>query len=72
MPKFTEQFLSVRSLAIKYDCSLRTIRRFLNKARRAGIRVGTRKVMGATRYSETDVEHAIEKMNEQHEGLNSC
>lgn len=65
MAKFSDQFLSVQSLATKYDCHVKTIRRFLKRARKAGLKIGTRKIMGATRYSESDVEEAMEKMDKR-------
>ena len=65
MAKFEDQFLSVQSLATKYDCHVKTIRRFLKRTRKAGLKIKTRKIMDATRYSESDVETAIEKMDKR-------
>jgi len=65
MPKFEDRFLSVQSLARKYDCSVKTIRRFLKDARVVGIEIGQRKIMGAIRYSENDFDKAMEKAGKQ-------
>ena len=65
MAKFADQFLSINSLALKYDYSSKTIRRYLFMAQRAGLKIEKRKMFGGTRYSEKDFDEAMQQLAKQ-------